>query len=250
VTATAIRQRVVTRVEGVVQGVGFRPYVFRLAEEHGLAGFVRNDTRGVVVEVEGPPAAVARFLAALPAQAPPLARVERVSARDVAPAGETGFEIRDSDGEGPARALVSPDTRPATACLAELLDPGDRRFATRSSTARTAAAASRSCAASPTTGRSRRWPASRCARRAGRVRRPARPPLPRPAERLPGVRAAHPAGRGRRGSPLRPRGRPPARPAIVAVKGIGGYHLACRADDEAAVARCARASTATTSRSR
>ena len=64
------------RVEGTVQGVGFRPYVYRLASELALGGHVLNDERGVLVEVEGEPAAVARFVERLPAEAPPLARVE------------------------------------------------------------------------------------------------------------------------------------------------------------------------------
>ena len=83
-TATAARaRRVRVRVEGVVQGVGFRPFVHRLAEELGLAGIVRNDARGVVIEVEGPDEAVRALLARLAADAPPLARVEAVAAVDV-----------------------------------------------------------------------------------------------------------------------------------------------------------------------
>ena len=75
------RRRVRARVDGTVQGVGFRPYVFRLAEEHGLDGWVANDERGVVLEVEGDGAAVERFLARLPAEAPALATVEAVHER-------------------------------------------------------------------------------------------------------------------------------------------------------------------------
>jgi hydrogenase maturation protein HypF len=74
----AARVRVRARVEGTVQGVGFRPYVFRLAGDLGLDGFVSNDERGVVLEVEGAPEAVQRFLERLPHEAPALAAVERV----------------------------------------------------------------------------------------------------------------------------------------------------------------------------
>jgi hydrogenase maturation protein HypF len=75
---TAAIQRVRIRVDGVVQGVGFRPFVHRLASELGLDGFVGNDERGVVIEVEGDGAAVAALLARLPAEAPPLASVDRI----------------------------------------------------------------------------------------------------------------------------------------------------------------------------
>ena len=117
------------RVDGTVQGVGFRPYVFRLAAELGLAGFVGNDERGVVLEVEGPAAAVEAFLARLPAEAPALAAVESVTvdALEPAGAGDGGFAIVESERRGPPAALVSPDTATCGACLAELWDPADRR---------------------------------------------------------------------------------------------------------------------------
>ena len=117
------------RVDGTVQGVGFRPYVFRLAEELGLDGFVANDERGVLLEVEGDGAAVERFLARLPDEAPALATVEAVRAEPVpaAGAGSGGFRIVESVHGGTAAALVSPDTATCDACLAELRDPTDRR---------------------------------------------------------------------------------------------------------------------------
>src|SRR5690242_12476390 len=87
------RRRVAVHVEGAVQGVGFRPHVYRLARALGLDGFVRTDGRGVVVEVEGAPPDVRDFLARLDRAAPPLATVERVSVRDIAPGGPAGFAI-------------------------------------------------------------------------------------------------------------------------------------------------------------
>src|SRR3954466_71890 len=87
------RRRVRARVEGTVQGVGFRPYVFRLAGELGLGGWVRNDERGVILEAEGDGAAVELFLARLAVEAPPLARVESVASDVVTPTGERGFAI-------------------------------------------------------------------------------------------------------------------------------------------------------------
>ena len=126
----ALDRRVRVRVSGTVQGVGFRPYVHRLATELGLSGFVLNDQRGVVLEVEGPAPAVDAFLARLPAQAPALAEVERVRAEDVpVEAGsDAGFAILGSAATGEPAALVSPDTAPCEDCLAELRDPADRRY--------------------------------------------------------------------------------------------------------------------------
>ena len=120
-------RRVRLRVSGTVQGVGFRPFVYRLAGELGLGGWVLNDSRGVLAEVEGEGEAVAEFLRRLPDEAPPLAAVERVEPEEVAPRGEAGFEIVASDAGGEAAAPVSPDSATCPDCLAELFDPGDRR---------------------------------------------------------------------------------------------------------------------------
>ena len=121
-------RRVRARVHGTVQGVGFRPYVYRLARDERLGGWVRNDERGVVLEVEGAGPAVERFLDRLPREAPPLATVEQVRSRPLACLGERDFAIVESTGDGPAAAPVAPDSAPCDACLAELHDPGDRRF--------------------------------------------------------------------------------------------------------------------------
>ena len=120
--------RTSVRVEGVVQGVGFRPFVYSLATRLGLAGWVGNDVDGVFAEVEGPAQQVRDFLAALERDAPPLARVERVSAQPIAPDGRPGFAIVASDTSGPRRALVSADSATCADCLRELADPADRRF--------------------------------------------------------------------------------------------------------------------------
>ena len=116
------------RVEGVVQGVGFRPYVYSLATSLGLAGLVGNDVDGVFAEVEGDPAAVREFLGALERDAPPLARIERVTAAGVAPVGAATFEIVASEPMGRRRALIAADTATCADCLRELADPADRRF--------------------------------------------------------------------------------------------------------------------------
>ncbi len=230
--------RIRARVEGTVQGVGFRPYVYRLAGELGVAGHVLNDARGVVVEVEAPSETVERFLARLPLEAPPLALVERVTAEMVEELGELGFSIRESPAGGEPRAAVAPDSATCDDCLAELFDPRDRRF---------------------------RYPFVNCTNCGPRFTIVRDVPYDRPNttmagfEMCPACRAEYldPADRRFHAQPnacpeCGPRARllgacavdPVAAAAqalaggaIVAVKGIGGFHLACRADDEAAVAR-------------
>ena len=238
--------------EGTVQGVGFRPYVYRLARELGLAGWVRNDERGVVVEVEGAGgggrAASSRGLPPRRRRWPPSSAC---AARTLAPTGERGFAIVASARGGRADALVSArHARRATTACAELFDPADRRY-------RYPFINCTNCGPRFTIVRGVPYDRPRttmagfamCAALPGGVRGPARPPLPRPAQRLPGAaarargsstrrarRASAGARRGRRGRRGALRGG-----AIVAVKGLGGYHLACRADDEARGRRAARA---------
>ncbi|HYB47886.1 MAG TPA: acylphosphatase, partial [Streptosporangiaceae bacterium] len=121
--------RTAIRVEGIVQGVGFRPFVYTAATGLGLSGFVGNDVDGVFVEVEGPAAAVSEFLALLERDPPPLARIERVTTRAITPARSASFAIAASaSADGPRRTLVSADTATCADCLRELSDPADRRF--------------------------------------------------------------------------------------------------------------------------
>jgi hydrogenase maturation protein HypF len=120
--------RMAVRVEGVVQGVGFRPFVYSLATSLNLAGFVGNDSDGVFAEIEGPPAAIGEFLRRLTAEAPPLARIQRVTTNPGKPTGATTFTIVASESKGPTRTLVSADTATCEDCLRELNDPADRRF--------------------------------------------------------------------------------------------------------------------------
>ena len=116
------------RVEGVVQGVGFRPFVYALATGLGLTGLVGNDLDGVFAEVEGPEAAVAEFLGRLELQAPPLARIERVTTRALRPVRSASFVIAASESQtGLRRTLISADTATCADCLRELADPADRR---------------------------------------------------------------------------------------------------------------------------
>ncbi|MEV3931754.1 carbamoyltransferase HypF [Streptomyces sp. NPDC049944] len=117
-------------VRGVVQGVGFRPFVYATAAELSLSGSVANDAVGVIAEVEGDAEAVEEFGRRLRSEPPPLALVESVTASEQDPQGGTGFTIDRSGGHaaGGARTLVSPDVATCRACLDEMTDPADRRY--------------------------------------------------------------------------------------------------------------------------
>jgi len=113
---------------GVVQGVGFRPTVYRLATEEGLAGFIGNDTDGVTIEIEGPLARVEVFLTRLRAEAPPLSRIDSIAVSEIATTGETGFRIVASEVLGRVSTGIPADAATCPDCLRELLDPNDRRY--------------------------------------------------------------------------------------------------------------------------
>src|SRR5579862_3967502 len=116
------------RVRGVVQGVGLRPFVSRLASNAGLAGLVRNDVEGVWIEVEGAPAAIDGFERALVRGAPPLARIDAVEVFAAAPRGDASFRIEAGDvTERRAQAIVPADAAVCAACVAEMRDPTNRR---------------------------------------------------------------------------------------------------------------------------
>jgi hydrogenase maturation protein HypF len=122
------RRRRAIRVRGRVQGVGFRPAMCRLAETLGLGGFVQNDAGGVWIEIEGGAEAVIQFEGRLRTAAPAVARIDAIEARDLAPGGEADFRIATSPEIGePAAAQIPPDAAPCADCLRELDDPGDRR---------------------------------------------------------------------------------------------------------------------------
>ena len=237
----ALQSRVRVRVEGTVQGVGFRPHVYRLAREESLAGWVLNDERGVLLEVEGDGEALDRFIARLSAEAPPLAAVERVRSEQAPPRGEAGFAILHSERAGEPEALVSPDSATCAACLEELLDPGNRRY---------------------------RYPFTNCTDCGPRFTIVRGVPYDRPLTTMAGFELCAPCRAeyedpGDRRFHAQPNACPDCGPRlrlldasggelsgddplggairglcsglIVALKGLGGYHLACRADDEAAV---------------
>ncbi len=241
--------RVSARIGGTVQGVGFRPFAYRLARSLGLAGFVRNDVDAVTVEVEGDRRAVEEMLVRLAAEAPAPARVESVATRPVAARGEAGFRILPSRRAGGPSAPVPPDVATCDACLAELRDRADRRYRypfvnctacgprftivrslpyDRASTTMRGFAMCDACRAEYEDPSDRRFHAEpnacpACGPRA-RLLDPGGDPL-----RLAGAADAVAAA-----AALLRAGR------IVAIKGVGGWHLACRAGDEEAVAELRR----------
>ena len=224
-------------VDGIVQGVGFRPFVHGLACSRGLGGFVLNAGGGVVVEVEGDPDSLRSFARALSSEAPALAEVGVVHSAAVAPRGERRFRIEASS-EGPAGAQIPADAATCDECLRELWDPANRRH---------------------------RHPFINCTQCGPRLTIVRRPPYDRANTTMTGFemcsacRAEYedPADRRFHAEPI---ACPDCGPrlafgaaggeqalalavdllrggSIVAVKGLGGYHLACDAADEEAVAR-------------
>lgn len=120
-------RRLHIHLEGIVQGVGFRPFVYRIAVRNGLGGYVRNlGEAGVEVEVEGEPAAVDQFLAALRREKPPLAEITRVHIRELQPRGEKAFRILPSRDGGMGAGLIPPDTATCAACLHDIDDEKSR----------------------------------------------------------------------------------------------------------------------------
>ncbi len=236
-------RRVRARVDGTVQGVGYRPFVYRLANELGVTGFVLNDERGVLVEAEGAPDAVETFVARLRDDAPALADVTGVQSEDIDAVGETEFQIVASVHGGAATAPVTPDSATCEECLAELSDPQDRRH---------------------------RYPFLNCTNCGPRFTIVTGIPYDRPMTTMAGFAMCDacqaeyedPADRRfhaqpnacpvcgpqvrlleRDGSEVQFDAADAVRAAaddllagkILAVKGLGGYHLACRADDAEAV---------------
>jgi hydrogenase maturation protein HypF len=115
-------------IRGVVQGVGFRPFVYQLASRHNLKGWVCNTSRDVKIEAEGPAEAVRLFLLQLKTEAPPRSRIDAMEHKDIERTGYTVFEIRKSIREEGQYQLISPDIATCDPCRTELFDPGDRRF--------------------------------------------------------------------------------------------------------------------------
>ena len=240
-------QRRRLRVTGTVQGVGFRPFVYRHAVRLGLAGEVGNDAAGVHIEVEGDPAALDELEHLVRCDPPPLARVVSVAAETLPAAGRRGFEVAASTRSAAVEVPISVDVGPCAACLAELHDPGDRRY---------------------------RYPFINCTDCGPRYTITRAVPYDRPHTTMadfpmcppcraeyedPGDRRFHAQPNacpdcGPRLSLTTPSGEKLARDAdaldqavgclaagkVLAVKGVGGFHLATPADDPDAVAELRR----------
>ena len=218
-------------MKGIVQGVGFRPFVYKLAQRLNLAGYVRNDSSGLIAEVEGPEAAVEAFLEALGSEHPPLAWIQDRAVTSLPLNGDREFRIRPSVAETGRFALVSPDVATCADCLADFTDPANRRYGyaftnctncgprytiirdipyDRPNTTMAAFDMCAACRRSTTIRRTGAFTRSRTrARRAGRRSR---------------RRSAEAQRRLAEGE-------------IVAIKGLGGFHLACDARNRAAVER-------------
>jgi hydrogenase maturation protein HypF len=242
VSSDTARVRKAVRVTGTVQGVGFRPFVYSLAARLGLSGFVGNDAEGVFAEVEGDPAAVGEFLAAVERDAPPLARIDAIVSKSIRPNDSPGFTIAPSKPGAQRTALVSADSAMCAPCLAELADPGDRRYAypfinctncgprftivadvpyDRPNTTMAVFAMCEKCAAEYHAPADRRFHAQPVCCPACGPRLSLRSPDGSLAETGDPVAAAAAALRAGR---------------VLAVKGLGGYHLAVDARSEEAAA--------------
>jgi hydrogenase maturation protein HypF len=122
------RQRLHLEVRGAVQGVGFRPFVYRLANELGLAGWVNNSPQGAVIEVEGDGGRIAEFLRRLPDEKPRPCVLHSLTPTFLPPVGDKVFEVRDSSAAGTKTAVILPDLATCSDCLREIFDPNNRRF--------------------------------------------------------------------------------------------------------------------------
>ncbi|MEW5998595.1 MAG: carbamoyltransferase HypF [Pseudomonadota bacterium] len=232
------------RVRGCVQGVGYRPFVWQLANRLGLRGEVSNDGEGVFIAVGGPVAAVEEFTTALRCQAPPLARVERVEVNAlVQPLAENGFTIVASTA-GQTRTAVASDAATCDACLAEVLDPTERRHGYALTNCTHCGPRLSIIAAMPydraNTSMARFAMCADCRREYADPsdRRFHAQPIACPACG-PQLRFADQGGSEAR-DPIAAAAQALRAGKIVAVKGIGGYHLACLADNEAVVGELRR----------
>src|SRR5512143_1764401 len=236
-----VRRRLAVR--GIVQGVGFRPFVYRLAAALSLAGWARNDAGGVTIEVQGEPAQVLECARRLEAEAPARARLAAVEVRGCRPeAGVDGFAILAS-GKGIATTAIGPDSAICPDCLAEMCDPADRRYRyaftnctncgprytitrrlpyDRATTSMAAFAQCTPCLAEYRSPLDRRFHAE-----------PNACPVCGPQLALVDARGVALSG----ADPIAATLARLARGEVVAIKSLGGYHLACDARNAAAVAR-------------
>jgi len=120
--------RLKIHITGLVQGVGFRPFVFRLAQERGLKGYILNNTTGVQIEIEGDKERLDDFLTALAREKPDLSKIYSLQSTCLKDSGFSDFEIRESQEDGEKRALILPDIATCDDCLNDITTPKNRRF--------------------------------------------------------------------------------------------------------------------------
>lgn len=237
--AERLAQRI--RVSGVVQGVGFRPFVWHLARELQLSGWVRNDALGVEIQAQGTAGQLAELRQRLRQQAPPLARVDALQVQDVDLAPDDGFRILASQG-GAVATVIGPDVGVCADCLQELFDPGNRRW-------RHAFITCTHCGPRYTVTRALPYdraqttlaPFALCARCQAEYDAPTERRFH--AETLccpdcgPQLRLLDAQGQPIPGDPIARAWHMLRSGQIVALKGLGGFHLACDARNPQAVAR-------------
>jgi hydrogenase maturation protein HypF len=231
------------RVQGQVQGVGFRPFVFRLARQHRLAGSVMNSTAGVEIVVEGSPAGLAAFLSALGNSAPPAATIAEVIVEPAEIAGLTRFCIRESDRDGTATVQITPDLPVCDECLRELFDPANRRYLYPYINCANCGPRFSLTTGLPYDRRTTTMAAWRMCADCDREfhdpadRRFHAQPIACPACGPGYAIVGHGTAGSRNGDAIAEAARLLQAGGVLAVKGIGGYHLACDARNVAAVAR-------------
>jgi len=237
------RKRIRLEISGLVQGVGFRPYVRALAESLALAGHVRNETAGLEIELEGAPESLARFVETLQRTPPENAYLETVTSRELPPLGTRGFQVVESKAEGERSVFVAVDTAVCADCLREFREPGNRRYGY----------VFINCAhCGPRYSITRDMPYDRERTTMARFEMCAacRREYEDPKDRRFHAQATCCPACGPRLVLLSPGGEPMAgadplaeamrvllRGGILAVKGIGGFHLACDASNDMAVER-------------
>ena len=224
-------QRIQVRLRGIVQGVGFRPFVYNLAQRLGLAGYVLNDSSGLIAEVEGPAAAIESFLEALGSEHPPLAWIQDRAVTSLPLNGDREFRIRPSVAETGKFALISPDIATCAQCLADCTDPGNRRYGYAFTNCT-------NCGPRYTIIRDIPYDRPHTTMAAFAMCAECRAEYDNPADRRFHAQPnACPACGPALSAEIAEAQRRLADGEILAIKGLGGFHLACDAGDSAAVGR-------------
>jgi hydrogenase maturation protein HypF len=223
------RTRLRIRLRGIVQGVGFRPFVHNLAIRHGLAGYVLNSSAGLIAEVEGEAAEVRAFGIAITAEAPPLAWIQDAETCELEPAGYSGFEIRHSVAVTGEFALVSADVATCSACLSDITTPENRRYGYAFTNCT-------NCGPRYTIIRDIPYDRPNTTMADFRMCAACQAEYDSPADRRFHAQPnACPECGPSLSAPIEEARRRLAAGEILAIKGLGGFHLACDARNEAAV---------------